>query len=51
MSPTSTGTSIRGPTTPARAWPEVTPKVPMATAMANSKLLPAAVNDTDADWA
>ena len=35
---------MSGPTTPARAWPEVTPKVPMATAMASSKLLPAAVN-------
>jgi hypothetical protein len=41
--PTRTGTSMRGPTTPARAWPEVTPKVPIATAMASSKLLPAAV--------
>src|SRR5699024_3754795 len=33
---------MRGPTTPARAWPEVMPKVPMATAMASSKLLPEA---------
>ena len=35
---------MSGPTTPASAWPEVTPKVAMATAMASSKLLPAAVN-------
>lgn len=41
---TSTGTSIRGPTTPARAWPEAAPQVAIATAMASSKLLPAAVN-------
>ncbi len=34
---------MSGPTTPARAWPEVTPKTPTATAMASSKLLPAAV--------
>ena len=36
---------------PANAWADVAPKVPMATAMASSKLLPAAVNATDADWA
>ena len=34
---------MRGPTTPARACPEVTPKVAMATAIASSKLLPEAV--------
>ena len=34
---------MSGPTTPASAWPEVTPKTPTATAMASSKLLPAAV--------
>jgi hypothetical protein len=28
----------------ASAWPEVAPNTPMATAMASSKLLPAAVN-------
>src|SRR5690606_26060729 len=42
--PTRTGTSMSGPTTPASAWPLVTPKVAIATAMASSKLLPAAVN-------
>lgn len=36
---------MRGPTTLASAWPEVTPKTPIATAAASSKLLlPAAVN-------
>ena len=45
------GTSINGPTTPASAWPEVMPKVPIATAMASSKLLPAAVNATVAECA
>lgn len=39
-----TGTSMRGPTTPARAWPEVAPRVATATVMASSKLFPAAVN-------
>ncbi len=34
---------MSGPTTPERAWPEVTPKVAMATAIASSKLLPAVV--------
>ena len=34
---------MSGPTTPARAWPELMPKVAMATAIASSKLLPAAV--------
>src|SRR5699024_10162634 len=41
---TRMGTSMRGPTTPASARPEATPQVPIATAMASSKLLPAAVN-------
>jgi len=40
---TSAGTSISGPTTPASAWPELMPNVPIATAIASSKLLPAAV--------
>ena len=35
---------MREPTPPARAWPEVTPKVAIATAIASSKLFPAAVN-------
>ena len=35
---------MSGPTTPAKAWPDAAPKVPIATAMASSKLLPAAVN-------
>ena len=37
---------MSGPTTPARAWPEAMPKVPMDTAIASSKLLPDAVNAT-----
>jgi hypothetical protein len=44
----SAGTSTNGPMTPAKAWPEFKPKTPMATAMANSKLLPAAVKATEA---
>jgi hypothetical protein len=42
-SATSTGTSIRGPITPAKACWEVTPQMLMHTAIASSKLLPAAV--------
>lgn len=42
------GTSINGPITPAKACPELIPNTPTATAIANSKLLPVAVNDTDA---
>lgn len=42
--PISTGASMSGPTTPDRAWPQVTPKAAMATAMAGSKVLAAAVN-------
>src|ERR1035438_2342397 len=34
---------MSGPTTPASASPEVTPNVPIATAIASSKLFPAAV--------
>src|SRR5699024_3861715 len=41
---TKTGTSIKGPTTPASACPDVAPNVPIATAIASSKLFPAAVN-------
>jgi len=41
----STGTSTKGPMTAAKATPELMPKTAMATAMANSKLLLAAVND------
>lgn len=44
----STGTSTNGPITPAKACPEFNPKTAMATAMANSKLFPAAVNETAA---
>ena len=40
---TSTGTSIKGPITPARACLEATPQRLMHTAIASSKLLPAAV--------
>ena len=36
------GTSTNGPITPAKAWPLLMPNTPMATAMASSKLLPAA---------
>lgn len=43
--PIITGTSISGPTTAAKASPEFIPNMAMATAMANSKLLLAAVND------
>ena len=42
----SAGTSTNGPMTPAKAWPEFSPKTPIATAMASSKLLPAAVKAT-----
>jgi hypothetical protein len=41
--PISTGTSTRGPITAANASPELIPKTATATAMANSKLLLAAV--------
>nr|GFD56545.1 hypothetical protein [Tanacetum cinerariifolium] len=44
----SAGTSISGPMTPAKAWPEFRPKTPMATAMASSKLLPVAVKAMEA---
>ena len=44
-SPMSTGTSTSGPTTAASASPEAIPKTLIATAMASSKLLLAAVND------
>lgn len=39
------GTSTNGPITPAKACPELIPKTPMETAIANSKLFPEAVND------
>jgi len=42
------GTSTKGPTTPANACPEFNPNTAIATAMANSKLLPAAVKATAA---
>ena len=42
------GTSTNGPITPVKACPEFNPKTAMATAMANSKLLPAAVKATAA---
>ena len=42
------GTSTKGPITPTKACPELSPKTPIATAMANSKLFPAAVKATDA---
>jgi hypothetical protein len=50
-SATSTGTSISGPITPASAWRELTPHTLMLTAMASSKLLPAAVKASVAVFA
>ncbi len=41
----SAGTSTKGPITPAKACPEFNPNTAIATAIANSKLLPAAVNE------
>jgi len=41
----NTGTSTSGPITAANASPECKPNTPIATAIANSKLLLAAVND------
>jgi hypothetical protein len=38
-----TGTSINGPITAAKAWPELIPKTATATAIASSKLFDAAV--------
>ncbi|WP_207534315.1 hypothetical protein [Desertivirga arenae] len=40
----SAGTSTSGPITPTKGSPKLIPKTPTATAMASSKLLPAAVN-------
>ena len=40
------GTSIKGPMTAANAAPEFIPKAPIATAIASSKLLLAAVKDS-----
>jgi hypothetical protein len=40
------GTSTNGPITAANAAPELIPNTPIATAIANSKLLLAAVNDS-----
>ena len=45
-SPIITGTSIKGPITAANAAPLSIPNVATATAIANSKLLEAAVNDS-----
>jgi hypothetical protein len=44
--PIITGTSIRGPITAAKAAPLLIPKVATATAIANSKLLDAAVKES-----
>ena len=46
--PISAGTSTKGPITPAKACPLLIPKTPIATAIASSKLLPAAVKAIDA---
>jgi hypothetical protein len=45
-SPIMTGTSISGPITAAKAAPLSMPKVATATAIANSKLFDAAVNES-----
>lgn len=45
----STGTSINGPMTAAKASPELIPNTAMETAMASSKLFPVAVNAMEAD--
>ena len=45
-----TGTSIKGPITAAKATPLWMPKTAIATAMANSKLLLAAVNANVVDF-
>jgi hypothetical protein len=47
----STGTSTNGPMTAANATPELIPNTAIATAIASSKLLLAAVNDSVADFA
>src|SRR3990167_2645520 len=44
--PINTGTSTSGPITAANAAPELMPKTATATAMASSKLLLAAVNES-----
>ena len=44
--PIKTGTSTKGPITAANAWPEFIPKTPIVTAIANSKLLLAAVKES-----
>ena len=48
VSAINAGTSTKGPMTPANACPELSPKTAIATAIANSKLLPAAVKATEA---
>ena len=45
----STGTSIRGPMTAAKASPELIPNTAIDTAIASSKLFPVAVKAIDAD--
>ena len=45
-----TGTSINGPITAAKASPELIPKTAIATAIANSKLLLAAVKESVVDF-
>jgi len=41
---------MRGPMTVAKAWSEAMPKMETATAMASSKSLLAAVNETAVVW-
>ena len=45
----NTGTSINGPITAAKASPELMPNTEIATAIANSKLFPVAVNAIEVD--
>jgi len=49
-SPINTGTSTSGPITVANAAGEAMPKTAMATAIASSKLLDAAENESEADF-
>jgi hypothetical protein len=48
--PISTGTSTKGPTTAAKATPELIPNTATETAIASSKLLLAAVNDNEKNY-
>jgi hypothetical protein len=47
----STGISIRGPVTVAKAVPELIPNAEIVTAIHSPKLIPAAVNAREVDFA